>query len=245
MIYAATSVWLAAAVLLAWGVYEIWAGMLKVKALNMILWPGTMMAQLGRVIAILITGGTFEGKQSSDGEEEPDPMPNSKVPLIGPMLMGLLPMVIVSTGVVVLAVRFGSEVLAKIPPEKMLPALPLTWPDFWAQLRGLLSLAEAVWDAIRTCDAPGWETAAFAYLLMCLCVRLAPFRGNLRGHLGALLAIGITTTLLGTVTPGLPQLILAGWPMLSLTVGWLVLLLLFSLVVRGTTMTFQRCIRGQ
>jgi hypothetical protein len=245
MIYATTSVWLSAAVLLAWGVYEIWAGMVKTKALNVFLWPGTIMAQLGRVIAILITGGTFDGKKTDDDGEEADPMPNSKVPLIGPVLMALLPMVIVGGCVVAVALRFGDAVLAKIPADKLLPALPLTWPEFWAQLRGLLSLAEAVWDAIRTCDAPGWETAAFVYLLMCLCVRLAPFRGNLRGHIGALVAIAIVSTLAGTVAPSLPQLILAGWPLLSLAVGWLLLLLLFSLVVRGTTMTFQRCIRGQ
>ncbi|MCH8310314.1 MAG: hypothetical protein IIB17_07450, partial [Chloroflexi bacterium] len=50
MLYIALTFWLVVIVLTAWGVRELWGGMIKPKIINTILLPGTLVAQVGHVL---------------------------------------------------------------------------------------------------------------------------------------------------------------------------------------------------
>jgi hypothetical protein len=74
---------------------------------------------------------------------------------------------------------------------------------------------------------------AFAYLMIALTVQLAPIRGNVRGHVGAIAALCGGAAVAGSMAPSLPEWIQAAWPLLALATGWLLMLLMVSLFARG------------
>ena len=57
MLYAAMVFWLLILVFAAYGTYQLLAGIIKPKILNFLLLPGTLMAQSGRMVGLLVTGG--------------------------------------------------------------------------------------------------------------------------------------------------------------------------------------------
>jgi hypothetical protein len=243
MIYAAASVWLTVVVLLAWGVHHLWSGMAKPKAVNGVLLPGTLIAQLGHIVGLLITGGTVNNTALMRGDEKgapaTDPSPQPKIPVIGPMIVALLPMAALGAALYLVITRLGIPVLDKIPKDQIPAELPGTMGAFWNQLRGVITLAEGTLNAVRSTESVNWRILAFVYLLICLTVRMAPLPGNIRGHVGAIAFLGVTAWLMSTVTPGIPELILQAWPVLSLAIGTLLLLLFISLVVRGLLTALQ------
>jgi hypothetical protein len=243
MIYAAAAVWLTVVVLLAWGVHAIWSSILKAKTVDGMLLPGTLVAQLGLIVGLLITGGTLGGASPGRDDEKrgagPDAGPQSKIPVIGPLIVALLPMAALGGMLYLLATRLGTPILDRVPRDLIAAQLPSAFAAFWDQLRALITLAEGTLSAFRTTDAVPWRIALFIYLMVCFTVRLAPLPGNIRGHMGAIVVVGVVSWLAGTVTTGLPEAILRLWPILSLTVGWLLLLLLFSLLVRGIVSSVQ------
>ncbi|MBN1513099.1 MAG: hypothetical protein JXB13_13880, partial [Phycisphaerae bacterium] len=72
MLYVAMTFWLLVIVFLAWGVHQIWSGMVKPRTVNSILLPGTLVAQLGHVLGLLVTGATVSNttlyKDDESGE---------------------------------------------------------------------------------------------------------------------------------------------------------------------------------
>ena len=53
MFYAATIFWLLILIFAAYGTYQLWAGLIKPPVLNLMLLPGTLAAQSGRMAAAL------------------------------------------------------------------------------------------------------------------------------------------------------------------------------------------------
>lgn len=249
MIYATACFWIAVAVLLAWGVNTLWLGMIRPKTVNMLLLPGTLMAMLARIVALLITGATVNDtalvKDGDKGEASFDPGPKPKLPVIGPVLVALLPMAALGGLIYVLGVRLGAPVLMGVPAEKISRQVPRTLTAIWAQLRDLITLSEATLNAVCTAAVDPWKILLFTYLLVCLTVRMAPLPGNVRGHLGAIASAGVIAFLAGTIYPTMPESIARAWPILALTVGWLTLLLLASLVARGVVASAKAIFKPQ
>lgn len=247
MIYAAACIWLMIAVLLAWGIHHVWCGITKPKTVNTILLPGTVVAQLGHIIGLLITGATVNNtalmKDGDAGEPATDPNPKPKIPVIGPVVVALLPLVALAGMIYLSIVKLGAPVVAKMPQGQVATELPGSLPAFWEQCRALITLAEGTLNAVSTADGAHWRIALFAYLMICLTVRMAPLPGNARGHVGAVLTLWIIAWLVGTVSSRLPEIILQCWPLLSLTIGWLLLLLLITLLVRGAISSVQMVLR--
>ncbi len=243
MIYAAASVWLTIVVLLAWGVHGAWSGILKPKTVNGVLLPGTLVAQLGFIVGLLITGGTINNaslmKDDERGSSGPEARPQPKIPVIGPVIVAVLPMAALGIMLYLLVTRLGMPILEQMPKDQIATELPPALSAFWDQLRALITLAEGTLNALRTTDAVPWRLALFVYLMVCFTVRMAPLPGNICGHAGAIVVLGVVAWLTGTVTTGLPEAILSLWPILSLVVGWLLLLLMISLLVRGIVSSFQ------
>ena len=236
MLYAAFTFWLMIVVFAAWGVQRLWTGMVAPRVFNAVLLPGTLVAQIGHVIGCLITGGTVNNTTlyaDSDGEPETTTDARPRIPLVGSVVIGLLPLVACAIAVYVVAKAWGGRVLSGMSGKEVATALPTSLAAFWALLRDQVTIVEQLVNAVMTALPGTWQIWVFLYLLVCLTVRMAPFPGTQRGSLGAILLIGLFFAVLGFVTAGSAHLISAGWGILSLTVATLLLLLLISLVVRG------------
>jgi hypothetical protein len=243
MIYAAASVWVMVVMLLAWGVHHLWSTIVKPKAVNGVLLPGTLVAQLGQIVGLLITGGTVNNTALMRGDEKgspgTDPSPQPKIPVIGPVIVALLPMLALGATLYLAIKKLGMPVMEKMPKDLISGQLPGSLAAFWEQLRGLITLAEGTLNAVRSAENANWRISVFVYLLTCLTVRTAPLPGNVRGHIGAIGSVGVIAWLASTVTPGIPEVILQAWPILTLAIGWLLLLLILSLIVRAVISTFE------
>ena len=195
MLYAAMTFWLLVTVLVAWGVHRLWSGMIQAKVFNAVLLPGTLVAQVGHVVGTLITGGTitnttlFKDDESGDPETTADPSP--KIPFVGPVIIGMLPLVACACGIYLLTQHYVGRVLPALRVRAVGPVLPTTLDGFWQMLRDQISLVEAFVASTAAADFRNIHTWVFLYLLTCFAVRIAPFPGNLRGSLGAILLLGI------------------------------------------------------
>ena len=237
MIYAATAVWLTVVVLLAWGVHQLWSGIVKPKTVNTVVLPGTVIAQIGRVVGLLITGATVNNAAVVGDGDNREPTAQtavrSKIPVVGPMVVALLPMVALGFAILVVTVKLGDPVACLMPADGLPVDLPSSLAAFWDRLRGLITLAEQTLESVRGADGSAWKIATFTYLMICFTVRMAPMPGNALGHIGAIAAVGVVAALAATLSPLPGAWIAEAWPVLSLAIGWLLLLLLISLIARG------------
>ncbi len=238
MNYIALTFWLLVIVLTARGVHQLWSGMVRPKVLNTVLLPGTLVAQVGHVLGLLVTGATISNttlyKDDESGAPETTTDPRPKIPVVGPVIIGLLPMVACATAIFFVARHLGLPILANMHTQVVGPSLPTTLPGFWQLLRDQITLVEAIVSATIAADFAAWRTWVFLYLLTCLTVRIAPFPGNLRGGLGAILVLGIGAALVSSLLDMADPRVQNAWAVLNLTVATLLCLLLASLLVRGS-----------
>jgi len=237
MPYFAMTFWLLVIVLTAWGVHRLWSGMVKPKVLNTLLLPGTLVAQVGHVLGLLVTGATVSNttlyKNDESGDPETTANPQPRIPVIGPVVIGLLPLVACATAIFFVARQLGQSVLRNMSVEVVGPILPTTLPGVWQLLRDQINLVESIVGAIAAADYSNWRTGLCIYLLVCLTVRIAPFPGYLRGALGAILVLGVGAATVASLFGVADPRVQSGWAVLNLTVATLMLLLMISLLVRG------------
>lgn len=237
MIYAALTFWLLVIVLTAWGVHRLWSGMIKAKVLNTLLLPGTLIAQVGHVLGLLVTGATISNttlyKNDDSGAPETTPNPDPRIPVVGPVIIGLLPLLACAVGIYLVARLVGGPILVNMKASAVGPMLPYTLGGVWQLLRDQITLVESLVSAITSANFARWPTWVFLYLLVCLTVRTAPFPGNLRGALGAILVLGVGGALIGSLVDVADPRVANCWVVLNLTVATLLLLLMISLLVRG------------
>jgi hypothetical protein len=97
MLYATTAFWLMVIVLSAWGVHSLWSGMVKPRVVNIVLLPGTLVAQMGHVLGLLITGATVSNTALIKDDETGAPLQSEnaqpRIPIIGPVIIGMLPLI--------------------------------------------------------------------------------------------------------------------------------------------------------
>lgn len=237
MVYAAMTFWLLVIIFVAWGVHQLWSAMVKPRVVNSILLPGTLLAQLGRVMGLLVSGGTVNNttlmKDDEDGEPETDTSSRPRLPVIGPILVALLPLGACAAGIYVASSMLGQDVVTAMSTRAVTQTLPTTLPAFWALLRDSVTIVERMVDGLLKVNLVYWKTIVFLYLAVCLTVRMAPLPGNLRGSLGAILLVGVLVAVLGSAVPSVLDAVLGSWTVLTFSVGVLLLLLMASLIVRG------------
>ena len=238
MIYLAMTIWLLVIVLTAWGVHRLWSGMIKAKVLNTALLPGTLVAQLGHVVGLLVTGATITNTSlytdNESGEPQTTTNPEPKIPIIGPVVIGLLPLIACAAAIYFVARQWGQPIIARLSVQPVGPRLPTTIAGMWQLLRDQISLVESLVAAASAADYSTWPTWLFVYLLTCLVIRMAPFPGNLRGALGAILVLGIGAATISSLFDVADPRVQNAWSILNLTVAVLLFLLLVSLLVRGS-----------
>ena len=239
MVYAALTFWLFTVVFTAWGVRKLWSGIVQPKVFNSVLLPGTLVGLLGHVLGLLVTGATVQEttlfKDDNSGEPETTANPKPRIPVVGHVIIGLLPLLACAAGVFFTAKYLGQPTVTRIENNVVGPELPTTVSGFWQLLRDQITLVESTMSAIAAIDFRDWKSIAFLYLLICLVVRMAPFPGNLRGALGAILILGVGGGLIASIFDLADPRVQTGWSVLNLTVATLLSLLLLSLLIRGMT----------
>lgn len=237
MIYAAMTFWMLLVVLMAWGVHRLWAGMIKPKVFNTLLLPGTLAAQTGHVLGLLVTGATIRNttliKDDESGEPETTPDPEPRIPVIGPVIIAMLPLLACAAGIF-LVTKFVANPFSPSLQSAADATFPMSLADVWELLRKLITLAESAVASLRGGDFTGWRYWVFVYLMICLTIRMAPFPGYLRGSLGAIVVLGVGAALITSLLDVADPRVVQGWALLNAVVATLLLLLLASLLVRGT-----------
>jgi hypothetical protein len=238
MLYAAITMWLLAAVLTAWGVHALWSQMLRPRTVNSVLLPGTLAAQLGHVLGLLVTGATVTNttlyKDDDSGEPEMTQDPKPRIPVVGPIIIGMLPLLACAVAMFFVTRFLGGSIVAQMEGHSVADAVPVTLAGFWELLRNQITLVESLVSATSGADWSQWQVWLFVYLVVCVTVRMAPFPGTLRGSLGATIVLGLVAGLIVSLADGGRTSFDAGWTVLSLSVASLSFLLLASLVVRGS-----------
>ena len=238
MLYATLAFWLLVAVLTAWAVHRLWSDMLKPRTVNSILLPGTLVAQLGHVVGLLITGATVTNttlyKDDESGEPEMTQDAKPRIPILGPIVIGMLPLVSCVVAIFLVTRYLGGTIVGQLSDRSVSQVLPTTLAGFWQLLRDQVTLMETAVDATIAANWDHWQVWLFVYLVVCLTVRMAPFPGTLRGSLGATVVLGLIGALIASlVRPGGDAMQWI-WPVLTLAVATLLVLLLASLAVLGS-----------
>lgn len=238
MEYAAMTFWLFVIVFSALGVHRLWSSLIQPKIVNSLLLPGTLVAQLGYILGTLVTGGTVNNttlvKDNESCEPETGEDPQSKVPVIGSVILALLPMVGCAVAIYWTARYFGTPFLDGMRRAQFNHLLlPTSLPAFFDMLRGMLALVEHLMAVVQASDLQDWQTLLFLYLVICLTVRMAPLTGNLRGSLGAIALFGVFAFLLAQVTKSDTGAFSTAWPLVIFCVAVLLFLLMFSLLLTG------------
>jgi len=240
MLYAALTFWLLVIVFSAWGVHWLWSGMVKPRVVNTVLLPGTLVAQLGHVLGLLITGNSVQNAALMGDDEKGAPQADSpqqqRIPVIGPVIIGLLPLLACAVWLYIAAKYWGQSVLGPLGDGAALAvpqALPTKLAEVWNLMRNCITAIENMLNAILAADLTQWRTALFLYLAVCLTVRMTPFEGNRRGAVGAIALSGLTIAILAAITKQVDAFVLSSWPILSFAVGMLLFLLLVSSLISG------------
>jgi len=238
MEYATLTFWLLVIVFTALGVHRLWSALVQPKVVNSILLPGTFVATVGHILGLLLTGGTVENtsliKDDDSGEPQTGKNPKPKVPIVGAVVIALLPMVGCTLAIYASSRWFGPHILQAMTTEPQQPLwLPTSGPMFFDVLRQLLNLVERFVNVLWSSDLTDWKTLLFLYLAVCLTVRMAPPTGNLRGALGAIFVAGIFAFLIGKMTASTPETLALTWPLISFSVAVLLFLLIVSLLITG------------
>ena len=237
MLYAALTFWLMVIVFSAWGVHWLWSRLIKPRAVNTVLLPGTLVAQLGHVLGLLVTGNSVSNTKLMGDDEEGEPTSDTperqRIPVLGPVIVGLLPL-IACAACLYLATRFlGRGVLPTDATFDLPQKLPASIPEFWALLHAGVDAGQNMLAAILRSNLKHWPNVLFLYLAVCLTVRMTPFEGNRRGAIGAILLSGVVIGVLATFIAPMEEAVYSSWPVLTFAVGMLLFLLIVSLLVSG------------
>lgn len=222
--------------LTALGVYRLWCGIVPAKALNALLLPGTLVALLGHILGLLVTGATVNTATlykdgSGDPETTTDPKP--RIPVVGPVIIGMLPLLACGAAIFFAVQYLGGSILGRLPNNIVRLELPTTLSGVFDLLRGQISLVESLVAAVQATDFSEWKSGVFFYLLLCLTIRMAPFEGTVRGALAAIVILGLGTAAVTSLFDVADPRVQTGQSILTLTVAALLFLLFASLLIRG------------
>ncbi len=237
MLYLAIPIWMLVVVGTAWGVHRLWTGMMRPRVVNALLLPGTLVAQLGHVLGLLVTGARVTNSslygEGESGDPETTTQPQTRIPVLGPVIVGMLPLAACGIALYFTARYRGAGVLRGFDAVSTGPTLPASAAAFWDLLRNLITLAESVANSVVTSDFSDWRTGLFFYLWICLAVRTAPLPGNVRGSLAAIIVLGLAAAAAAHFVVSARPALEPAWVVLNLTLGVLLLLGMISLILRG------------
>jgi hypothetical protein len=239
MEYAALTFWLVVIVFTALGVHRVWCSLIEPKIVNVALLPGTLVAQIGYVLGMLITGGTINNTTLITNDETAEPQTGNddttRIPFVGAVIVGLLPILGCAIAIYAVSQYLGSDILARMwLAAGSLPDLPTELSKTFNLMHGMLDLVEDLVKVIMASNLRDWHNLLFVYLVICLTVRMAPLTGNIRGAVGALAVLGVLLFIVGQVASSSADLLSVMKPLITFSVAVLITLLIISLLIKGT-----------
>ncbi len=241
--------WLLLIVFLGLGVHRLLSQMLRPAGINWALLPGTVVSEVAYIFGCLITGGEIRRARimptSPDsklaGEAEPITESAAKLKVIGPVVAALIAMVACAGAIVAASSLLGGPVMDEFSVEgEFLPkSLPTSWHLLWVQIDRQVGLLRQTCQALARLDWLDWRVPLFAYLGVCLSVRLAPVRRDLRATLAAAVVIAGVIAIIGWISSRFAGLMEDVWPLLAYVYATLLLLLIAALLVRGLVLLLQ------
>ncbi len=232
MLYAAFVFWAVVAMFAARAVYSLLGRVVPPKVLNYALLPGTLVAQIGHHLALLVTGGTVSQSRlanESTGEPEIQSGGQSRIPVLGPVLVAVVPMFLCGLALVLAADWFNAKALMQEARISLPQVLPRTVAGFWEQVSDLVRSLQHASTMWRDANWDLWRTWLFAYLVICLSIRLSPLSQDLRPGLLGVAGFGVVAWLVGMYTPEVAAKLGQFWPKLSFLVANLLLVLILVL----------------
>ncbi len=246
MMYAAFAFWSIVAIFAARTVYSLLGRVMPPKVLNYALLPGTLVAQIGHHLALLVTGGTVNASRlANDSTGEPEIQADAKprIPVLGPMLVAVVPIFLCGLALLSAADFFSAKGMMR--EVSALPqSLPQTLDGFWDRIRAVINALDGAGTMWRHANWDLWRTWLFAYLTICLTIRMSPLSADLRPALLGVAMFGVLAWLAGMFSPQPAEKMLQFWPNLSFLVSNLLLILLIGLAA-GAALGIYGIIKGQ
>lgn len=244
VVYVEFVIWLLLIVFCGIGVYRLWAQVLRPAWLGWVLLPATLVSEMAYIFGCLITGGEIRRakllssfEKSDPGEPTTQAAPRWKV--FGPITAALVAILACGAAIGLADRLLGEPVMREFRFASALadpadqPAALASWDALWARMENQLRLLRRTCETFARLDWLDWRVWLFVYLAMCLSVRLAPVRRDLRATLAAAVILAVMIVLIGAVTTRFDQILQAARPILTYVWGNLLLLLAVSLLARG------------
>jgi len=246
LIYAAFTLWLLLIVFLGLGIHRLLSQMLRPAWINWALLPGTVVSEMAYIFGCLITGGEIRRAKimptsrdsKSPGDSEPTTESAAKLKLIGPVVAALIAMVACAGAIVAASSLLGRPVMDEFSNagESLPKSLPTSWHLLWEQIGRQVRLLRQTCEALARLDWLDWRVPLFVYLGMCLAVRLAPVRRDLRATLAAAVVIAGVIAIVGRFSNRFGDLMRDIWPLLAYVYATVLLLLIAAMLVRGVAL---------
>jgi hypothetical protein len=231
MLYAAFVFWSIVAIFAARAVYGLLGRVMPPKVLNYALLPGTLVTQIGHHLALLVTGGTVNASRlANDSTGAPEIQADGKprIPVLGPVLVAVVPIFLCGLALVFAADWFNARMMMR--EVAVLPqALPRSLDGFWMRIREVIDALAGAQGMWMHANWDLWRTWLFAYLAICLTIRMSPLSQDLRPALLGVAMFGVIAWLVGMFTNQLDLKLKQFWPNLSFLVSNLLLILLVGL----------------
>ena len=255
MIYAAFALWLGLLTLAGMAIYKLWIGLLGPRVVNWLLLPGTVVSEMAYIFGCLITGGEVRRARLIDfgdaGDGRTHTEAAAKYKTLGPLVASLMALVACGAAILIVDRLLGGPMLKAFLAQGVLngstslpKTLPTSWDAFWGQAAGQLDLIKRMCETVGRLDWRQWPGPLFVYLAMCLSIRLAPARRNLRATLGAVVVIAGAVALAGLAWKKFGDLINDVWPLLTYVYATVATVLVVTLVTRGLV-TLAASLRGR
>lgn len=259
MVYVSFVVYVLLIVFAGVGVYRLWCTLVPPAAVNWALLPGTLVSEMAYILGCLVTGGEIKraklmdggGGKNGKGGGGPATESTGGVKVLGPIVAAALAVLACGGGIVAADSFLGQDVLYDfggvlggffhngLPRE-----LPRSWDGFWQQVQGHVRLLKNTCETWGELEWSNWRVPLFVYLAMCLSVRLAPARRDLRWTLlSAAVIAGVIATLSAAI-PRLHHLMNDIWGLLTYVWASLLFLLVATLVLQGMIL-FVRMLAGK
>jgi len=244
VIYAALTLWLLLLSFTGIGVYRLLMGLIGPKWTNLLLLPGTVVSEMAYIFGCLITGGEIRQAKLIDFSNAGDGLSHTeatpKLKTIGPLIASLMAVAACGAAILLVDRLLGKRVLRAFALSgggislTLLPQdLPTSWAVLWDSAHHQLTLVRRMCETVGQLDWRQWQGPVFAYLAMCLSIRLTPARHNLRATLGAVLIISACVALTGLLWRNFADLIDDLWPLLTYVYATVLTVLAVALIARG------------
>lgn len=193
------------------------------RAAAAIVLPATLIWRLAQVVALLVTGNPVgSGALLKVDPEQSEAAGSVRPPVIGPVLVALLPPTCVMIGLLATVRWVVPTLLAALEPGVVRVPLnpPASLPGVWLWIAEIAQQLYRLTRLLLSLDPRSARTWIGIYLLLCLGLRIVTPRGMLRPALLALLAVGILSAVASWLWPALDDVARPFHPGLSLVACW-------------------------